>query len=174
MSEFQFRPRCKVRTLLHPDAVIDRLRNQVRDDNPEGFLLTGNLPHLTLKKPAAVRRMWTPQMDMDLQMEQVPGAETRTVVRCLIGPAPSVWMGFMGMYLALFLFAVIALNVGIAQRMLGITAWALHATWALIMAGVAVWAVAQGGKRRARAEMVVLQQFVDRALGRDRLPPAVH
>lgn len=172
MSELKFRPRAKYRTLLHPDVVRDRLRNQVRDDNADGFLLTGNLPHMILKKPAAMRQMWTPQMDMDLQMEQVPGEETRTVVRCLIGPAPSVWMGFMGMYLALFLFAVITLNVGIAQQMLGNPAWALHATWILVLCGAAIWAIAQGGKRRARTEMIALQNFVERALGKDLLPHA--
>ncbi len=166
------RPRFKFRTLLHPDAVRDRIRAKVRDDNPEGYLLTGQLPNMILKRPAAQRRLWTPQMDIDLEMDQVPGQETRTVVRCMIGPAPTVWMGFMGIYLALGLFAVIALNVGLAQYMLKENAWALHLAWVLVLAGGCVRATAQLGKRRARGEMLKLQQFVELAVGAQELQDA--
>lgn len=167
MSDIKFRPRFKFRTPMHPDEIRDRLRGHVRDANPAGYRLTGNLPHMVLQHAPDQQQLWTPQMDIDLEMEQVPGKETFTLVRCMIGPAPTVWMGFMGAYILLAVLSLFAVTMGISQRMLGEAPWALHATWILIVLGVGIWLLAQAGKRWSREQMLALKRFVDGAMGCD-------
>ncbi len=167
MTDLKFRPRFKFRTPMHPDAIRDRLRGQVRGNNPEGFRLKGNLPHMILLYPLEKQRLWTPQMDIDLEMEQEPGQETFTVVRCMIGPAPTVWMMFMGGYIALGLLATFGLAIGYPQLRLNESPWGLYGAGMLVAAGVVLWLLAQVGKLRARSDMERLKDFMDAALGCD-------
>lgn len=170
MSELEFRPRFKLRTLLHPDTVRDRLRECVRENNPAGYRLKGNLPHMILQHPPEKRQAWTPQLDIDLEMEQEPGQETFTVVRCMIGPAPTVWMMFMGGYIALALLATFGLAIGYPQLMLHESPWGLYGAGILLAAALALWLLAQAGKRRAKDDMRALKRFVDEALGPHQAP----
>jgi hypothetical protein len=119
MNELKFRPRFRFRTPMHPDTIRDKLRIHVRERNPEGYLLTGTGPHMVLHFAAEQRRLWTPQMDLDLEMEQVPGQETFTVVRCLIGPQPSIWMVFVGLYMAMAILALLGISIGVSQAVVG-------------------------------------------------------
>lgn len=167
MTDLQFRPRFKFRTPMHPDEIRDRLRAQVRDHNPAGYRLAGNLPHMILLFAPEQRRLWTPQMSLDLELEQAPGQETFTVVRCLIGPAPTVWMAFMGGYVAVAVLGLLGLSIGIPQHMLGESPWGLYATGPLLAVAVLLWVLAQLGKQRAKDDMVALKRFVDGALGCD-------
>ena len=96
MSELEFRPRFRFRTSLGPDVIGDRLRSKVRDDNPAGLRLGGTGHHHTLRFPYQAQRSWTPQMDIDLEVEQRPDEEPVTIVRCQIGPSPSISMLFVG------------------------------------------------------------------------------
>ena len=167
MSDLEFRPRFRFRTPMHPDTVRDRLRERVRENNPAGYRLKGNLPHMILLHPPEVQQLWTPQMDIDLEMEQEPGQETYTVVRCMIGPAPAVWMMFMGGYIALALLATFGLAIGYPQLRLNESPWGLYGAAILLAASFALWLLAQAGKRRAKKDMRALKQFVHEALGSD-------
>lgn len=167
MTDLKFRPRLKFRTPLHPDEIRDRLRAQVRDANPAGFRLRGSLPHMTLVFPPDQQRLWTPQLDIDLEMDQEPGQETYTVLRCLIGPAPAVWMMFMGGYIALAFLAVIGFSIGYPQLRLQESPWGIYGGAALLMAAFGLWLLAQAGKRQARGEMKALLRFLNEALGCD-------
>ena len=172
MSELRFRPRFRFRTPLHPDAIRDRLRAQVRDANPAAYRLKGNLPHMILQHPPDQQRLWTPQLDIDLEMEQEPGQETFTVVRCMIGPAPTVWMMFMGGYIALALLATFGLAIGYPQLRLNESPWGLYGAAFLMTAGLVLWLLAQVGKHQAREQMRALLRFMDASLGCDCLAAA--
>lgn len=173
MTDLKFRPRFKFRTPMHPDEIRDRLRGHVRDSNPIGFRLKGNLPHMILMYPLDHQHLWTPQMDIDLEMEQEPGKETFTIVRCMIGPAPAVWMMFMGGYIALALLTTFGLAIGYPQWRLNESPWGLYGAVILLVCAVGLWLLAQAGKRRAKAEMHRLKHFLDEALGCDCLSLAV-
>lgn len=172
MSDLKFRPRFKFRSPLHPDDIRDRLRAQVREQNPNGYRLKGNLPHMILQHAPDQQQLWTPQMDIDLEMEQEPGQETFTIVRCMIGPAPTVWMMFMGAYIALALLATFGLAIGYPQLRLNESPWGLYCAVLLLAAGLGLWLLAQVGKLRARNHMVALLHFVNDALGCDCLAAA--
>ena len=164
MSDPRFRPRFQFRTPLHPDAVRDRLRARVREQNPAGYRLKGNLPHMILQHPPEQQHLWTPQMDIDLEMEQEPGQETFTIVRCMIGPAPTVWMSFMGGYIALGLLATFGLAIGYPQLRLNASPWGLYGAGILLAAALGLWLLAQAGKQRARDQMRAQKRFVEEAL----------
>lgn len=172
MTDLKFRPRFRFRTPMHPDEIRDRLRGRVRNLNPTGYRLTGNLPHMVLQFPTAQQRLWTPQMDIDLEMEQEPGKETFTVVRCMIGPAPAVWMMFMGAYVALGLLATFGLAIGYPQLRLNESPWGLYGAVILLLAALGLWLLAQAGKRQAKDDMLDLKHFLDAALGCDCLTMA--
>ncbi|HNR55899.1 MAG TPA: hypothetical protein PKJ19_12080, partial [Flavobacteriales bacterium] len=104
---------------------------------------------------------WTPQMDISFEAL----ADGKTLVRCQIGPNPTIWMLFAGGYLALVLLALTGLTLGIAQQMAGDAPWgypmAGMATLAIVIAAV----VERTGRKRARPDMHYLSLFMDEALG---------
>lgn len=162
MSELEFRPRFRFHTPLSGEEVERRITDRVAQHNPEGLALRRTGMHLVLTFPHAVQHAWTPQMDVDVSAE-----DGRTLVRCLIGPAPSIWMLFMGGYIVLTVVALLGVTLGMAQQMVNETVWGYYLVVPLPFIGLGLWLLAQGGKRRSRAEMRTLKTFVDEALGCD-------
>lgn len=167
MSDLEFRPRFRFRSVLHPDVIRDRIRFRVRDDNPHRLELGGTGHHHVLRFPHAAQHAWTPQMDIDLDMEQVQGHETMTIVRCQIGPAPSIWMLFVGGYIALCVIALLGISIGTSQQVVGAFAWGWWMALPTPFLALVLWGLAQEGKRRAKDQMRLLKHFVDDALGCD-------
>ena len=79
MSELQFRPRFRFYTPLDGDEVKRRIALRITENNPDRLSLGGTGSHLVLTFPSAVQHAWTPQMDVDVSID-----EGRTLVRCLI------------------------------------------------------------------------------------------
>ncbi len=121
--------------------------------------------HLTINFPERHAHAWTPQMDLNFEELGKGG----TLIRCLIGPSPGIWMLFTGSYLGLTLLGLTGLTLGLSQRSLGNTAWGF---WGVPIALVGVGALlflAREGRSRALPDMRVLKQVVDEALGCDGL-----
>jgi hypothetical protein len=169
MSELEFRPRFRFRTPMAPEEIKDRIQRQVRDDNPDLFRLGGTGNHLSLQFPYKAQHSWTPQMDLDLEVEQLPGKDPATIVRCQIGPMPTVWMLFVGGYIFLCVIALLGISIGTSQQIVGAFAWGWWVALPTPLLAVTLWLMAQEGKRRSKEEMRKLKSFVDKALGGDRL-----
>ncbi len=167
MSDLQFRPRFRFRTPLTPDAIKERVQQRVRDLNPAGIRLGGTGHHLILQFPIAHQLAWTPQMDIDMELEQRPDGPPVTLVRCLIGPAPSIWMLFLGGYIGVVLLALFGITLGISQKMVGTTPWGLWAALPTPFMALFLWIMAQEGKRRSKDDMLDLKHFIDASLGCD-------
>ncbi len=164
MNDLEFRPRFRFHSTLHPASIHDRIREQVRDNNPHRLELSGVGHHHTVRFPYLAQHAWTPQMDIDLEVEQLPGRETMTVVRCQIGPAPSIWMLFVGGYLFLCVIALLGISIGTSQQVVGAYAWGWWFALPTPLLALALWLLAQEGKRRSRDQMRILKGFVDDAL----------
>ena len=162
MSELEFRPRFRFHTPLDGEEVKRRIADRVAQNNPERLALRGTGLHMVLTFPHAAQHAWTPQMDVDVSEE-----DGRTLVRCLIGPAPSIWMLFMGGYMVLTVVALLGVTLGMAQQMVKETVWGYYLVAPAPLLGLGLWLLAQGGKRRSRDEMRTLKTFVDDALGCD-------
>ena len=112
MSDLEFRPRFRFTTPLSAEEVKSRIMARTRTQNPHALVLGGTGFHLVLNFPAKAQRSWTPQMDVDVEV-----LEGRTVVRCLIGPSPTIWMLFVGGYM----FSVFVQDVNPGAFAAGIT-----------------------------------------------------
>lgn len=106
-------------------------------------------------------------MDIDMEVEEGTDADRLTMVRCQIGPMPSIWMFFVGGYMALCVFALLGISMGVSQQIVGSFAWGWWVALPTPFLALGLWILAQEGKRRARDEMRLLKHFVDGALGCD-------
>jgi hypothetical protein len=167
MSELEFRPRFRFRTPLDPAIIKQRLQDRVRADNPHMLRLGGTGYHLSLQFPHTVQRSWTPQMDIDVEVEQLPAKEAVTIVRCQIGPMPTVWMLFVGGYIFLCVIALLGISMGASQQVVGTFAWGWWVALPTPFLALVLWLLAQEGKRRSKGSMRTLKEFVDGALGCD-------
>lgn len=162
MTELEFRPRFRFSTSLEASEVMERIAVRVASNNPRGLLMGGTGRHISLAFPARDHRAWTPQMDIDIDTDS-----GRTVVRCLIGPAPAIWMLFVGGYLLCVVLALLGMSIGVSQQVVGVEPWGLLLAAPAPLLAVLLWGLAEAGKRRARADMHLLKRFVDHALGCD-------
>jgi hypothetical protein len=163
MSMLEFRPRFRFESPLRPDEVARRIQQRVKDQNPQGLWVKNAHYHLTISFPSKSTEAWTPQMDINF--EDLPNGNT--LIRCLIGPSPGIWMLFAAGYLVLTLLGLTGITLGLSQWTVGDTPWGF---WALPLAavGVVVMVVlARTGHQRAHDEMRLLKRFVDEALGCD-------
>lgn len=162
MTELEFRPRYRFDLPLPPEEVKARIRTHVSAHNPHGLVLGGTGHHLVLTYPPAELRSWTPQMDIDLEV-----SEGRTWVRCLIGPAPTIWMLFVGGYMLSTILALLGLSIGVSQQIVGAPAWGFWMVAPTPFIALGLWLLAQAGERRSKSAMHRMKRFVDEALGCD-------
>jgi hypothetical protein len=162
MTELEFRPRFRFAAPFTPDEVKDLIRNHVASNNPHGLVLGGTGHHLVLTYPYQEQRSWTPQMDIDLEL-----SEGRTWVRCLIGPAPTIWMLFVGGYMLCTILALLGLSIGVSQQIVGAPAWGFWMVAPTPFIALGLWLLALLGKQRSRPAMHRMKRFVDEALGCD-------
>lgn len=162
MSDLEFRPRFRFTTPLSAEEVKSRITSRILTQNAQALVLGGTGYHLVLNFPPKAQRAWTPQMDVDVEL-----VEGRTVVRCLIGPSPTIWMLFVGGYMFLTILALLGLSIGVSQQIVGADPWGFLLVAPTPFAALVLWLLAQGGKVRSRDEMRTLKVFVDDALGCD-------
>lgn len=167
MSDLEFRPRFRFRSPLAPDTIKQRIQDRVRENNPAQLRLEGTGHHMSLQFPPRAQRSWTPQMDIDVEQEQLPGERPVSIVRCQIGPMPTIWMLFVGGYIFLVVVALLGISMGASQQVVGAFAWGWWVALPTPMLALVLWLVAQEGKRRSKDEMGQLKHFVDDALGCD-------
>lgn len=167
MSELEFRPRFRFRTPLEPEVIKQRIQEAVRERNPLAIRLGGTGYHLSLQFPQEAQRSWSPQMDVDVELEQLPGQDPVSVVRCQIGPMPTIWMLFVGAYIFLCVLALLGISIGTSQQIVGAFPWGWWLALPTPFLALVLWLLAQEGKRRSKDQMRALKQFVDQALGCD-------
>ena len=167
MSDLEFRPRFRFRTLMSPETIRQRIQDHVQKQRPTGLRSSGTGYHLSLQFPAHEQHSWTPQLDLDMEVEHLPGEGPVTIVRCQIGPMPTIWMLFVGGYLSLCVIALIGISIGTSQQIVGAFTWGWWLALPTPFLALFLWLLAQEGKRRSREEMHRLKAFVDEALGCD-------
>jgi hypothetical protein len=159
----EFRPRYRFEYPRSAAEVTQLIREHIRKDPACGLWVKDAHYHLTLNFPERGAHAWTPQMDINF--EEL--GEGRTLIRCLIGPSPGIWMLFTAGYVGLILLGLTGLTLGFAQRSLGSPAWG---SWALPVAVVGIGSLlflSREGRRRSEPDMRDLKEAVDAALGCD-------
>jgi hypothetical protein len=162
MSGLEFRPRFKFSTSLTPEEIINRVADKLKNKNPEGIVARMLSYHITMRIAIPKRHFWSPQMDINLER-----TEKDTLVRCLIGPVPTVWTLFVFVYAILGLGGFVALMIGFSQWSLNHYAWGFWIVPFSVVGSVLMFLFAQWGKKMALEQMRVLKLCFDDALDCD-------
>lgn len=160
MSNVNFRPRFKFESPMSMPELVDKIKRQLQTNNPVGFKSKILRYHLVIRYPQNKTHFWSPQLDINLE-EQEDGL---TLVRCLFGPAPTVWTFFMFLYSVCGLLVILGLMIGFSQQTLNQTTWAYWLAAAGGIGSLILFLAAQEGKKLANHEMVELKVFLDAAL----------
>lgn len=159
-APLEFRPRFKFEISLSQEEITHRLQQKLETDNPDGLRVSKVSYHIILRPNPDKRHFWSPQLDIN--MEHLD--ENHTLVRCLIGPMPTVWTMYVFLYGGLGLGALVALMAGFSQWALNHNPWAFWVLPFCILGLTLMILFAQFGQRLARDEMRMLKQFLDEAL----------
>lgn len=162
MSKLEFRPRYKFKSPLTIEEIASRVMKTVESENPDGLLLKKVHDHLVLDIPEEARHYWSPHMDINLEKE---GDDT--IVRCMIGPSPTVWTMFMFFYGFFGFASFVGLTLGMSQWTLKKSMWGFWVLPVALLGMVAMYFISYEGKKLARDEMRTLKKFFDGALGCD-------
>ncbi len=163
MPELHLRPRYRFILPLGTDAVMQRVRGQMRSNNPADLKLRGTLDHLVLRFPSHIASIWTPQMQLFLE----PKGEGRTLVRAIIGPTNRIWQFFLGSLTAFVTVGAMGFLVGFAQWSNGSTPWGFYLAVLGMAASLFLFFLFEAAKQRTKDERDLLLMFMDNALDVD-------
>ena len=163
MTTTALRPRYKFSSPDSPEGIRSRIKTALKDPERNHYSLqhrsTSN--QLLIAFPARHRHFWSPTLDVNLEK----AAEGKTTIRVLIGPEPSIWTMFMFFYTIGSLMTLAGFILGYSQYTLGHGPWYLF----LIPGGFLVvgffYLAAMAGKSRAQAQMHILKEFLEQAIG---------
>jgi len=154
-SAIEQRPRFNLRVSWEQEELKSRLDAAIaRPGAPVVGHPVGH--HFFLKIPPEQRHFWTPQLD--LEMEAHPEGGTR--LRGLVGPSPAVWTKFVFLYAFSGFVCLFGLITGVPQWMLDkppVGLWVMGIGIAMVMA---VYLIAQAGKRLGAMQTAVLRGFL--------------
>jgi hypothetical protein len=160
MPSSTFRPYFRIETTLPPDEAQYALIAALKERNPYRFQSAIVKKHIVLSMHKSIRRFWSPQLDISISKDD--GGETEyTLIRCLLGPASQVWTLFMFFYGFAGFALLVGLMIASTQYTLNYEMWGLYIALFGVVLGAAMFITAQVGKGIARAEMLLMKEFVE-------------
>lgn len=169
MANVSFRPRFKFETHMSHEEIVGKIKDQVANRNANAFKAKTLRSHVVLRYPKEQQHFWSPQLDVNLEKLE----NGKTMVRCLFGPAPTVWTMFMFFYAIFGVIGVIGLMIGFSQQTLNETPWAFWFAGVGALGAAGLFIAAQQGKAMAQEEMMELKLFLDASLECDCLKLAL-
>ena len=158
LGDLRMRPR------FRGHAPHDRSRAQVllqnAIDDSTGVRGTTYEFSAVLKVAEEDRHFWSPQLHLSLD-----DGEDQTLIHGRFSPHPTVWSGFLALYLAIAFGGLIGVIFGLSQWTLGVTPTALLAGPAAIVLSAVVYLAARTGRRLGRDQMAELSTFLVDAIG---------
>ncbi|NNE69193.1 MAG: hypothetical protein HKN29_02390 [Rhodothermales bacterium] len=107
------------------------------------------------------RHFWSPQLHLALEPKtDSPEPGTDTVVRGRFSPHPTVWSGFLALYLAIAFSGIVGVIFGASQWTLGVSPTGFLAGPTAILLTALVYAAARVGRRLGRNQMAQLRAFL--------------
>lgn len=164
MADTGFRPRYKFFVPQAPEAIQGAISIKAKDRNPDRIIVRKTRDHMVLDIPNEDRHFWSPHMDLNVERDQELNA---TLVRCLIGPSPTVWTMFMFFYGLFGFIGFVGLMLGMSQWTLSTEMWGFWFVPVSFLGMGLMYYVSNKGKELSRTEMIRLKSFVDDALGCD-------
>lgn len=161
MRRPRIRPRFSCISSDNPQQIVERVRRQIRSNNPADLKLRGTVDRLVLRFPSHSSEMWTPQIQIRLQ-ELASGG---TLIKAVVGPSTRIWKVFQGTLTALSTLGAMGLLVGFTQWSMALRPWGFYLAFAGLAGGLFLYFMAESAKERARDRAELLRSFMDSALG---------
>jgi len=163
MGPIGFRAHFHFHVTDDPVRVEERVRRQMRRNNPSDLKLRRQAGRLVLRFPSHQAQAVTPQMELRLSDVEAGG----THIHAIIGPSLGFWKFAKAALLVCALLGLIGLGLAFLQWNNGGLAWGFY----LMMIGLAGWLflyfLFEESKRRDRDRTELLKDFVDSALDQD-------
>jgi hypothetical protein len=163
MSRSVFRHHYEFDLPEHKDRVADRVRSQMRRNNPADLKLRRIGSALILRFPSHTSQAVTPQME--LRLTELSGGGTS--IHAVIGPSFGMWKFVRAALLSCVLIAGIGILLAMLEWQTGGIAWGPY----LVLLGLAGWLflffMIEEAKRRNKDHTELLKVFIDNALGYD-------
>ncbi len=156
MSELDFRPRFKFEVGCGKEAFAERIKVQLRLNNPHGFRGKTRHEHFLIRVDPKQKHFWSPTLDVSWEINENQKVE----VRCLVAPEASIWTMFMFFYVVAGFGTLIGLMIGSSQLTLDTNPWGFWLAAASFLLGIILFFVAQFGKSLAKEEMLELKSFI--------------
>ena len=155
----EIRPRFKLTTSLTPNECIKVLQNNFALDDSVNGRIEEDHAHFTV--PKELQHYWSPELQVSFAIHE---AYEGTLVRCLVGPKPTVWTLFAFFYITVGLSTLFGGMFGLTQLQLGHPApflwfWAFGA---LILPTIYISSLI--GQKKGRDQMLHLVSFVYHSL----------
>ncbi len=165
MSSVHIRPRFQMRAAGSAAEVLARIRQALEQP---GAAVRGTVSahHALLRIPDPHSHFWSPR----LTVEVLEIAPQQSELRCLFAPAPAVWTLFVAIYAAVGFGGLVALIWGLSACSLGMDAGVLWLVPVALLLGLTAWLTAAFGQRLGRDQMVVLREFLEKALAESSEP----
>ena len=161
MPNAAMRPTFLMEVALPAEQAMDRFEaGMARAGRPVEVQRAGL--HMTVTVDRELRHFWSPWMNLEFDQ---PADASATVVHARFSPAPSLWTGFMMIYITLTAAAFFAAMFALSQWMMGSPPTLLWGTLACVLGCGAMWWVSRVGQRLAHDQMVLLREMLEGELG---------
>lgn len=152
--DLRMRPRFTGMATVTPMEFREALEDALsRSDNFRGSVFDTSA---VVKVAERDRHFWSPQLHLALESADPPGS----FIRGRFSPHPTVWSGFLALYLAIAFSGIIGVIFGASQWTLGTPPTGFIAGPAAIFLTVIVYLAARIGRRLGRDQMTRLRQFL--------------
>jgi hypothetical protein len=164
-DHIEIRPRFRLISNFTDLEILDRINTALPKQND----VIGNISdhHVFLKIPLKQQHYWSPEMEVTIKSDYED--ETKTSIRCIIGPKQSIWLMLMFFYVGVGVLAMFGGMYGLVKWNLGkesIFIWAFPVA-ALLFA--IIFLTAKYGQRKGRDQMLYLVSFLYHAIDDDNL-----
>jgi len=161
MPTTRLRPKYRMVTSESPVEVLKKIRDKLSEKDTK---VLGQIAqeHAFIRIPEEEQHYWSPELHVWVRRQ-----EEETIIYGVMGPKPKIWTMFMFFYVAILTSAFFGSSYGIIQMMLGMDAPFLMSIPLGILGLIFVYGAAQYGQHRGKEQMLVLKDFLDKAIKND-------
>lgn len=156
-SNVHLRPRFREHFSMPPEELLEKFKKAIRHHS---FKLKGVIigNHVVLDIPTPENHFWSPQLNITIEK----GEEAPTLLRGLFGPKPQIWTFFMFIhfivgltFIGFGIMAYVKMNLGKSYLIPLVLCCAMPVIW------LALYGIGQLGRKKGRAQMIVLNDFMN-------------
>jgi hypothetical protein len=164
-DNIEIRPRFRLISTFTTEDILDKIKVALPKQNDVVGSVSNH--HVFLKIPLKNQHYWSPEMEIVVKQDYED--ESKTNIRCLIGPKQSIWLMLMFFYVAIGVLAMFGGMYGLVKWNLGketIFIWAFPVAAFLF---AIIYFTSKYGQRKGRDQMLYLVSFIYHAIDDDQL-----